>query len=54
MGWKFFGHPAAITMVSNRIRLGLMPHAILIVGAEHSGRLTLALDIARAVNCAAE
>ena len=50
-GWQTFGHPGAIRLLGGAIGLGRVSHAYLIAGPEQVGKRTLALDIARAVNC---
>ena len=50
-GWQTFGHPGAIRLLGGAISLGRASHAYLVTGPEQVGKRTLALDIARAVNC---
>lgn len=50
-GWQTFGHPGAIRLLGGAISLGRASHAYLVAGPEQVGKRTLALDIARAVNC---
>ncbi len=51
MGWQVFGHTKALLTVENLLRHNTVPHAYLITGDEHIGKTTLALDIARVLNC---
>ena len=50
-GWRTFGHPGAIRLLGGAISLGRASHAYLVTGPEQVGKRTLAIDIARAVNC---
>ena len=48
---KLFGNEATKNRISLSIESGKLPHALLIDGEEGSGRFTLALQIAAALNC---
>ena len=48
---KLFGNDATKRRVGALIRGGTLPHAFLILGPEGSGRMTLSLEIAAALNC---
>lgn len=50
-GWLTIGHDAARTRLLRALHTGRLSHAYLITGPERVGRRSLALDIARAVNC---
>ncbi|RLC97164.1 MAG: DNA polymerase III subunit delta' [Chloroflexi bacterium] len=52
--WQFMGHSRARTLLSRSLEAGQLSHAYLFVGPPHVGKLTLALDLARAVNCQAD
>ena len=49
--WKLQGHDALLRRVEQSIRDGRYAHAYLIVGPPQVGKRTLALDMARALNC---
>ena len=49
--WKTVGQERAIEIVSRGIRSEKLAHSYLITGMESVGKMTLALDIARASNC---
>lgn len=51
--WQTFGHTDAIETLARGMRSGRVAHAYLLVGAPQVGKMTLALDIARMVNCVA-
>jgi len=51
--WQLVGQPKAITLLERSIEMGRLSHAYLFVGPPHVGKLTLALDLAQAVNCGA-
>ena len=49
--WKTIGQHEAIALVKNSLDTGSLAHAYLLVGAPHVGKMTLALDLAKALNC---
>ncbi len=49
--WQVIGQSHAITQLEASFALGRLSHAYLLVGPPHVGKGTLALDLARAVNC---
>ena len=51
--WQTIGHDKALAALSRAVRTGRMAHAWLLAGAPNVGKMTLALDIARLVNCVA-
>ena len=50
-GWETIGNRSAIRFLNGAIRRGRVSHAYLFVGPERVGKRTLALDLARAINC---
>jgi len=51
--WKVSGHDAAVTNLASAVAAGRVSHAYLITGPVGVGRTTLALALARALNCEA-
>jgi DNA polymerase-3 subunit delta' len=51
--WNVAGHEAAVAGLAAAVAAGRVSHAYLITGAEGVGRTTLALALARALNCEA-
>jgi len=49
--WRTLGQESTIEWLSNSIRDGAVHHAYLLLGPEHVGKMTLALDLACALNC---
>ena len=49
--WQTIGHDKAVTTLTHAVREGRLSHAYLLAGPPRVGKRTLALDIARAVNC---
>jgi DNA polymerase-3 subunit delta' len=49
--WRTIGHDKAVTTLKRALGEGRSAHAYLVAGPEHTGKMTLALDLARAVNC---
>ena len=49
--WRTIGQPKAITLFGHSLSAANLAHAYLLVGPPHIGKTTLALDLARAVNC---
>lgn len=52
--WQTIGHDKAISTLARSLESGRMAHAWLLAGPVHVGKMTLALDLARMVNCTAE
>jgi DNA polymerase-3 subunit delta' len=50
VGWKTFGHTAAIRLLAKSFETNRLAHAYLITGPEKVGKRTLALDMASMVN----
>ncbi len=50
VGWKTFGHTAAIRLLTKSFETNRLAHAYLITGPEKVGKRTLALDMACMVN----
>ena len=49
--WQVVGHETAVALFNNSIRGGYLSHAYLLVGPPHVGKMTLALNLAQALNC---
>ena len=49
--WQVVGHERAITLLSNSINTGRLSHAYLFIGPHHVGKMTLAMNMAQALNC---
>ena len=49
--WRTVGHRRALTTLERGLQMDRLAHAYLLVGPEGVGKMTLALDLARAVNC---
>ncbi len=49
--WQTVGQSRAVALLRHSLEQGAMAHAYLLVGPTHVGKMTLALDLARAVNC---
>jgi len=49
--WQVVGQSRAISLLQRSLAQESMAHAYLLVGPPHVGKMTLALDLARAVNC---
>src|SRR4030042_440769 len=49
--WQTIGQTEALALLKHSLGTGNLAHAYLLVGAPHIGKTTLALDLARAVNC---
>ena len=51
--WQTVGQDHLLGQISGSMRAGRIGHAYLLAGPPHAGKMTLALDIAAAVNCRA-
>ena len=49
--WRTFGHDAAVDNLKRSLQAGRVAHSYLISGPRQVGKMTLALDLCRAVNC---
>ncbi|MBI4199578.1 MAG: DNA polymerase III subunit [Chloroflexi bacterium] len=49
--WRARGQEHVTRVLSDALRQGRLAHALLLVGPPHVGKMTLAMDLARAVNC---
>ena len=49
--WRTIGQSTALALLENGIHTGNLAHAYLLVGPNHVGKTTLALDLAQALNC---
>ncbi len=52
--WQTIGHDKAASTLGRSLESGRMAHAWLLAGPPRVGKMTLALDLARMVNCTAE
>lgn len=52
-GWRTVGHASARRFLQSSLDSGRVSHAYLITGPARVGRMSLAMDLARAVNCEA-
>lgn len=49
--WKIVGHDHAITELKSSLKAGRLSHAYLFSGPRHTGKATLAMNLAQALNC---
>ena len=49
--WRTFGHDGAVDNLKRSLQAGRVAHSYLISGPRQVGKMTLALDLCRAVNC---
>jgi DNA polymerase-3 subunit delta' len=49
--WQVIGQSRVVSLLQRSLERGSIAHAYLVVGPPHVGKMTLALDLARAVNC---
>jgi DNA polymerase-3 subunit delta' len=52
--WRTLGQPKTVDLLQRAVRLGVISHAYLLVGPPQIGKMTLALDLAMALNCQSE
>jgi DNA polymerase-3 subunit delta' len=51
-GWGIIGHEWATRLLARSLKRGQLSHAYLLLGAPRIGKTTLALSLAKAINCA--
>ncbi|MBU2535501.1 MAG: DNA polymerase III subunit delta' [Chloroflexi bacterium] len=49
--WQVVGQDRAVSILQRGLERGALAHAYLLVGPPHVGKMTLALNLARALNC---
>ncbi len=52
--WQVIGQPKAIALLERSMETGQLSHAYLFVGPPHVGKMTLAVNLAQALNCPSE
>ena len=52
--WQVIGQKRAVSLLQHSLEAGALAHAYLFVGPEHVGKMTLALNLAQALNCDAD
>ncbi len=49
--WQIIGQDKAVELLQRSLEIGSISHAYMFIGPAHSGKMTLATDLARALNC---
>ena len=49
--WQVIGQPRAVSLLQRSLEKGSLAHAYLFTGPPHVGKMTLAVNLAQAVNC---
>lgn len=49
--WQVIGQTRAVSLLQHSLEAGTLAHAYLLVGPAHVGKMTLALNLAQALNC---
>jgi DNA polymerase-3 subunit delta' len=52
--WQVIGQTRAVSLLKHSLESGALSHAYLFVGPQHVGKMTLALNLAQALNCQAD
>ena len=52
--WQIIGHERAAGLLDRSLKSGKLSHAYLFVGPRHVGKMTLAINLAQALNCLGE
>ena len=51
--WQAIGQSQTTTLLRHSLEAGKLAHAYLLVGPAHVGKMTMALNLAQALNCEA-
>jgi len=51
--WQVVGHNRVLSLLQRSLQRQSLAHAYLVVGPPHVGKMTLALELAKALNCEA-
>ena len=51
--WQVIGQTKAVSLLQRSLEMDSLAHAYLLVGPAHVGKMTLALNLAQALNCEA-
>ena len=51
--WQVIGQTSTVSLLQHSLETGTLAHAYLLVGPTHVGKMTLALNLAQALNCEA-
>lgn len=52
--WQVVGHEKAVGLLDRSLKNGKLAHAYLFIGPPHVGKMRLAIDLAKALNCPGE
>jgi len=52
--WQIIGHNRAVSLLQRSLERGALSHAYVFTGPSHVGKMTLALNLAQALNCSAD
>jgi DNA polymerase-3 subunit delta' len=52
--WQVIGQPRTVSLLQRSLEAGNLAHAYLLVGPPHVGKMTLAVNLAQALNCLGE
>lgn len=52
--WKIIGQGRAVSLLEQSVKAGTLAHAYLMAGPPHVGKMTLAVQLAQALNCEAD
>ena len=51
--WQVVGQSRVVSLLQRSLEMGALAHAYLFIGSPHVGKMTLALNLAQALNCEA-
>jgi len=52
--WQVYGQTRVVSLLENSLKNNNLAHAYLLAGPPHVGKMTLALNLAQALNCEAD
>lgn len=49
--WNIIGQKKSVSLLQRSLETGYVSHAYMFIGPAHAGKMTLAMELAKALNC---